>query len=223
MEQPMGRPPIGKVAMTGAERTRLYRLKRGIAKPVTKPVTKPKDAAAMIGALQKQLAAAKARIAELEAGKAAIDPATFSMSAQKRMEAWQRQRMAAMMQSFQQIVRDEVHRRIDEIILPDWRHKIKEAKLIYERRKGIMDKATFKLIWSALHPDSRKSISDKKLAEAFDAFSAMEKYLLNEKDSPTTFGDVPSSLAEWDKVRAAATAGGKAKRAATQASSLKRR
>jgi cell division septum initiation protein DivIVA len=34
----MGRPPIGKVAMTGAERTRLYRLKHS---PVTKPVTKP--------------------------------------------------------------------------------------------------------------------------------------------------------------------------------------
>ena len=37
----MGRPPIGKVAMTGAERTRLYRLKHGTAKPVTKHVTKP--------------------------------------------------------------------------------------------------------------------------------------------------------------------------------------
>jgi hypothetical protein len=29
----MGRPPIGKVAMTGAERTRLYRLKHGTDKP----------------------------------------------------------------------------------------------------------------------------------------------------------------------------------------------
>ena len=28
--------------MTGAERTRLYRLKHGTAKPVTKPVTKPR-------------------------------------------------------------------------------------------------------------------------------------------------------------------------------------
>src|SRR5437667_4714478 len=34
----MGRPPIGKVAMTGAERVRRYRLKHGADKPVTKPV-----------------------------------------------------------------------------------------------------------------------------------------------------------------------------------------
>ena len=56
----MGRPPIGKVAMSGAERTRLYRLKLAATKPVTKPVTKPSTADA-------ELAAAKARIAELQA------------------------------------------------------------------------------------------------------------------------------------------------------------
>jgi hypothetical protein len=53
-----------------------------------------------------------------------------------------------------------------------------------------------------LHPDSRISISDKKLAEAFDEFMRLEKFLLNEKDSPTQWGDLPSSLAEWDKMRA---------------------
>jgi hypothetical protein len=35
----MGRPPIGKVAMSGAERTRLYRLRRAASAPVTKRVT----------------------------------------------------------------------------------------------------------------------------------------------------------------------------------------
>jgi hypothetical protein len=58
METTMGRPPIGKVAMTGAERVRLYRLKHGTAKPITKPVTKPADHDASL--------AAKARIAEAE-------------------------------------------------------------------------------------------------------------------------------------------------------------
>jgi len=33
----LGRPPIGKVPMTGAERVRLYRLKHAAAKPVPKP------------------------------------------------------------------------------------------------------------------------------------------------------------------------------------------
>ncbi len=59
----MGRPPIGKTAMTDAERMRRYRLKHGTAKPVTKPVTKP---AGTDAALAQELAAAKARIAALE-------------------------------------------------------------------------------------------------------------------------------------------------------------
>jgi hypothetical protein len=67
----MGRPPIGKVAMTGAERTRLYRLKHGTTKSVPKPSA---DNAAEIAALRKELAQAKARIAELEkAGAVAAD------------------------------------------------------------------------------------------------------------------------------------------------------
>jgi hypothetical protein len=48
-----------------------------------------------------------------------------------------------------------------------------------------MDKATFHDIRRVLHPDSRQSISDKKLGEAFDTFMPLEKYVLNEKDSPT--------------------------------------
>lgn len=36
----MGRKPIGKTAMTSAERVRRYRLKHGADKPVTEPVTK---------------------------------------------------------------------------------------------------------------------------------------------------------------------------------------
>ena len=60
----MGRPPIGKVAMTGAERTRLYRLKHATAQPVTKPVTKPAGPAH--DALMKELAQAKADIDALK-------------------------------------------------------------------------------------------------------------------------------------------------------------
>ena len=55
----MGRPPIGKVAMTHAERTRRWRLRHGT--PVTKQ-TSPDHAT-----LVRELAQAKARIAELEA------------------------------------------------------------------------------------------------------------------------------------------------------------
>jgi hypothetical protein len=74
METTMGRPPIGKVAMTGAERVRRYRHKHGTDKLVTKPappVTKPTgpDHDALVQELaqaKQELAAAKARIVELE-------------------------------------------------------------------------------------------------------------------------------------------------------------
>jgi hypothetical protein len=71
----MGRPPIGKTAMTGAERVRRYRLKHGADKPVTKPVTKHStDNVAGKAALKaelmckdREIARLKARVAELEA------------------------------------------------------------------------------------------------------------------------------------------------------------
>jgi predicted RNase H-like nuclease (RuvC/YqgF family) len=78
----VGRPPLGKTAMSGAERTRRYRAKFRHSEPVTKPtraadadrlITETKlhialaQANEQIAALQKGLAQAKARIAELEA------------------------------------------------------------------------------------------------------------------------------------------------------------
>jgi hypothetical protein len=71
----MGRPPIGKVAMTGAERTRLYRLRRGPAKPAPKSdahAALKAENAALKAAIEKLKAqgdgnaALRARIAELE-------------------------------------------------------------------------------------------------------------------------------------------------------------
>ncbi len=98
---------------------------------------------------------------------------------------------------------DEIRKRIDEMVLPNWKQQIEQAKTLYERRRGAMDKETFNTIRRALHPDSRKAISDKKLGEAFDTFMRLEKYLLNEKDSPTDWSPgLPSSLAEWDRMRA---------------------
>jgi hypothetical protein len=70
----MGRPPVGKVAMTGAERTRLYRLKHGTVTPVTKPAP---------DALAQELAAAQQRIRELEAALAA-KPASKPVSEELR-------------------------------------------------------------------------------------------------------------------------------------------
>jgi IS30 family transposase len=131
-----------------------------------------------------------------------IDASTLSMSAQEKLDIAIRQEKKKLMLEFAKRVSDDVRRRIDEIVLPHWKDQIDEAKKLYDRRRALMTKDTFNTIRRALHPDSRNSISDKKLSEAFGAFMKLEKYLLDEKDSPTEFGDLPSNLAEWDKMRA---------------------
>jgi hypothetical protein len=145
--------------------------------------------------------------------KAALDTSHLSKTAQEKLEAAIRVHKRNLDLEFETRVRDEVKHRIDEIVLPHWKEKIDKAQELYARRKGLMDKDTFNTIRRALHPDSRQSISDKKLGEAFDAFMALEKFLLNEKESPTEFPDLPQTWADWEKAKQAATAARRARRA----------
>jgi hypothetical protein len=138
--------------------------------------------------------------------KTALDPSWLSKSAQEKLDAAIRAHQKKLDLQFETRVRDEMTRRTDEIILPSWKKQIKEAEKLYAARRGLMSKDLFNTIRRALHPDSRNAISDKKLGEAFDAFMGLEKYLLNEKDSPTKFehpdgSGLPKDLAEWDKRR----------------------
>jgi len=157
-------------------------------------------------ALEQGYASAAEKLGELIA-EPEIDRSMLSMTAQEKLDAAIRQHKHRLDLAFKQQVQDMVRQRVDEFVLPHWKKQIEEAKTLYERRKSLMDKETFNIIRRALHPDSRASISDKKLAEAFDTFMRLEKYLLNEKDSPTDFGGLPSSLAEWDKMRVKRTSG----------------
>lgn len=136
-----------------------------------------------------------------------ITPDMLSKSAQEKLEAAVRQHQRRLDLAFESRVTEGVRKRIDEIVLPHWKGKLDEAQRIFNRRSGIMDKNTFNSIRRALHPDSRNAVSDKKLAEAFDAFMGLEKLLLDEKESPTDLGGIPSSLAEWDKMRTKKPAG----------------
>jgi ParB-like chromosome segregation protein Spo0J len=134
--------------------------------------------------------------------EAEIDPSTLSITAQEKLATAIRQHQRKLDAAFEQRVLEECRRRMDEITLPHWKKQIDQAKKLYANRSALMSKELFNIIRRGLHPDSRNSISEKKLAEAFDAFMGLEKFLLNEKDSPTHFGDLPTNLAEWDKMRA---------------------
>lgn len=57
-------------------------------------------------------------------------------------------------------------------------------------RNSILTRADYDLIRSCLHPDSRASASDQKLANAFRVFNEADILLLNEKDHPETVEDL---------------------------------
>ena len=63
----MGRPPIGKIAMTVAERVRKHRLRRRAETPVTKHVTKQDAGPVTTKQNAGTVASLEARILELEA------------------------------------------------------------------------------------------------------------------------------------------------------------
>jgi hypothetical protein len=90
---------------------------------------------------------------------------------------------------------------LEETLLPKLRQEQAEAKDIIESRKGIMDKATFNRIRRCLHIDSRLSVTDKVLNEAFTSFTTLEKRLLKQADSPTEFAPIPKNRKEWEALR----------------------
>ena len=151
-----------------------------------------------------------------------IDPTTLSLTAQQKLDAAIRQHKHKLDLKFETLVLDEVKRRIDEIILPHWKEKIAKAEQLYRHRRGAMDKDTFNKIRRALHPDSRKSISDKMLGDAFDTFMALEKFLLDEKSSPTDFSGLPETWADWERAKQAVMKERRARRARGESSSLRR-
>jgi hypothetical protein len=78
----MGRPPIGKRAMSGAERIQRWRLRHGKDKPVTKLTRRV--AAAKIAALEKKLAQAHARIEALRSPQTKTKTKTKTKTARRR-------------------------------------------------------------------------------------------------------------------------------------------
>jgi uncharacterized protein YerC len=131
-----------------------------------------------------------------------ITPDMLSITAQQKLALAIKQHKQKLDAAFHQAVNARVKTWLEDTILPQHRKEQIEAKKIMAARRGIMDKATFNKIRRALHPDSRLSISERMLGEAFDAFMALEKRLLNEENSPTSFGNLPNTMAEWDAARA---------------------
>jgi len=149
--------------------------------------------------------------------RSAITPdILLSMTAQQKLERVIRQEKEKLGQQFRAAVTQQVDIEVThrlERISERWQVEQDRAKQIMNARKGILNKKAYKLILSCLHPDW--VVDDKQKAryeDAFNEFNKLEKFLLDEKESPTEFVYIPRTAAEWDEAKRQTSAARRAKR-----------
>ena len=186
-----------------------------------------KEIAAEIGlghrAVDQAIEHIKIKREAVEEAEPEIDAKLLSMSEQQKLAAAIKQHQHKLSAEYYKRIEEEIRKRLEETVLPHYREKQAEAEKIVKARKGVMDKATFNRIRRCLHPDSRQSVTDKILGEAFDAFMALEKVLLDEKDSPTEFAQLPSTYEAWEQMKQNAMAARRAKRSSNSHSAIRPR
>jgi hypothetical protein len=191
----MGRPPIGKVAMTSTERSRRYRA--GLASkpaPATKPAgaaTKPKaepERDDRSAEKDREIARLKARNLELELeinrlkAEPTIDPASLPKSYREKFEAMCRRQNREYEARVKQGADARARKLYDEFFLPNLRERLEKAErqnkaldAAIDRRTPIISRALFRKALACLHPDSRTGASEKMYNEAYAAFSEKGK------------------------------------------------
>ena len=158
-----------------------------------------------------------ATAAELARNEALSDPevtrsALESMTAKQKFDAAVKQ----MRRKLEVEIRKELHAEYHKWVqrqLDQYNENAKHYEIIIKARKGLMDKTAYNLIWSCLHADSRKSVSDERLNRAFNLWASLEKAILSEKDKPTTPSSLPKTVDELLKRREAYQAQRAAERA----------
>jgi hypothetical protein len=138
---------------------------------------------------------------------------SLSMSAQQKLDIAIREATRKLELEFEQRVRYECRKRIEETILPHYNETYAIYKDVIKGRKGIMDRATYRKILARLHPDcTPDEVSKKRQEEAFHFFSQLEKRLLDEKQSPTPTMKIPRTYEEMMALKRKMSEARKAKR-----------
>jgi DNA-binding Lrp family transcriptional regulator len=155
----------------------------------------------------------------------------LSITALEKLDRAVRQEKERLSREFKTVVAQQVNEDIKlrlDGISERWHAEQDLAKRILHARKGFMPKKVYRLIISCLHPDKFEQIvnliSSGKLGEidsmkakhsdAFRMFKQFEKFILDEKESPTTFVPLPRTMEEWAARKAQVIAERKAAKAA---------
>jgi hypothetical protein len=131
------------------------------------------------------------------AAQAKINPDKLSLTARLKLDAAIKQAKRALDLEFEQRIHDEVRHRLEATILPHYKKTYDEYVRVIKARKGVMDRASYRKILAALHPDRVQDPALKKRAEeAFNMLTKIERLLLDEKQSPTATEPMPRSYAD---------------------------
>lgn len=165
--------------------------------------------------LKNAVIAERARVEALQ--EPPVDVNTLSISAKEKLDIAIRQEKKKLQVEFEDAVRAEVKRRLDDSIMPGYQKRLDEYNRVIKARKGIMKRAMFKKILACLHPDRVQDVALKgRYEEAFVEFSKLEIVLCDEKEMPTNAFNVPKSAAEWEELKRRATEARRAKRTASE-------
>ena len=142
------------------------------------------------------------RVIEKERIKAAYEPEIIlSLTAQQKLERAIEKEKGRLAAQFHVEVNARVKQFLADTIGPQLAKEQKQAKWIMQSRNGVMTRKEFNFIRACLHTD--RVATDEEKNKAFALFSSYEKFLLKEKESPTRFVTIPSTLDEWDALRKA--------------------
>jgi len=128
------------------------------------------------------------RFLEGQAEPVIVDYNTLPRSAEHRVDVLRRQIRRELEDEFEPKVRAEVQRRLDKAFDRVAEQYDRIQRFESAQRHGVFTKSDYNLIKSCLHPDSRASVSDEKLANAFRLFNQADIKLV----PPSKPGDLPS-------------------------------
>jgi hypothetical protein len=201
----MGRKPIGVRAMSHAERTRRWREKHGLNKPVTNTASAAsKDAQAEIAALKAEIAALKRapppRADSAEALEARIRELEAAL-------AHERKGKARLDRQIEQRVNEEVRRRIDaaDDFVREDNKRLSQENLALQRivgQRGVFTKTQFRQMVMLCHPDD--PLSDEVRAELLQLLLKNETKLVSAAAAPAK--PAPPPPIDYEAVKAAVEA-----------------
>jgi len=152
------------------------------------------------------------RIEGLREAAENIDATALSLTAQQKFDVVLKREMQRLASEFDQQVQAGIKQAIADTILPHYNRMLDHYNRVIKARKGVMNRATYRLILSCLHPDRLAALgkADEELRarylRAFHEFSKLEIVLCDEKALPTNEASLPRTVEEWEKRRAEAKA-----------------